>query len=214
MAKLTNCKTCKNEISKSAKVCPHCGEKLKMGFAKKFFLGSVAFFVGVMVLINAANDSSTSTTTTSTKPVASSKPAPAPVELSKEGVSSDVKISVDSFESKQSVGDNEFSKKEAQGVFKIVTVTLTNNQKDAITLDANSFKLIDDQKREFSYSSEAQFALESSVKDKKDSFFLKKLNPGLSATGHIAFDVPKDAKGFTMKASGGFTGKEIELKVE
>lgn len=32
---LTACKTCKKEVAKSAKKCPHCGEKLKWGFFEK-----------------------------------------------------------------------------------------------------------------------------------------------------------------------------------
>lgn len=136
-------------------------------------------------------------------------PAPTPVELSKEGISSDVKITVVSTESKAEIGDNQFSKAKAQGTFKVVELTVANNQKDAVTLDSNSFKLIDDQNREFSSSSESIMALGV---DK--TFFLKKLNPGLSATGFIAFDVPKDAKGFYLQAQGGITGKKIKLKVE
>jgi hypothetical protein len=36
MAKLKNCKSCNKEVAKGAKVCPHCGQKLKMGFWAKF----------------------------------------------------------------------------------------------------------------------------------------------------------------------------------
>jgi hypothetical protein len=140
------------------------------------------------------------------------KPTAAP-QLSKEGVSSNVKIAVEGFETKAKVGDNEMSQAKAQGVFKVVKLSVTNNQKDAITLDSNSFKLVDSQGREFTASTEAQTALEMSGSD-KNSFFLKQLNPGLSAEGEIAFDVPKDAKGFVLKARGGFTGDEIKLKVQ
>jgi hypothetical protein len=198
-AKMHACKTCSKEVAKSAKVCPHCGAKLKMGFFKKAFLGIVGFIVLIVIIANMGNKDAkpaSSGTTGDAKPASTTTTAAkVPAELSKEGVSSDVKIVVEGFESKAQVGDNQFSKKDAQGVFKIVKVTLTNNQKDAITIDANAFKLIDDQKREFSYSSEAQLALESSS-DKKDSFFLKKLNPGLFATGYVVFDAPKDAKGW------------------
>lgn len=35
---LTNCKTCNHQVSKTAKSCPSCGEKLRMGaFAKVIF---------------------------------------------------------------------------------------------------------------------------------------------------------------------------------
>ena len=44
---LIKCKECSNEVSDSAKKCPHCGAKLKMGFIAKFFLFLLMmFFVG------------------------------------------------------------------------------------------------------------------------------------------------------------------------
>ncbi|PGX07753.1 DUF4352 domain-containing protein [Bacillus sp. AFS033286] len=133
-------------------------------------------------------------------------------ELSKEGESSKVKIAVGSVESVDSVG-GEYLKEKAQGVFKVIEVTVTNNQKDAITVDANSFKLVDNKDREFTYSTQAQTAFDVGNGGKSD-FFLKQLNPGLSQTGKIIFDVPADAQGLVLKARGGMTGKEIKLKVE
>ncbi|GAB6466597.1 hypothetical protein bcgnr5373_47500 [Bacillus cereus] len=133
-------------------------------------------------------------------------------ELSKEGESSKVKITVGSVESIDSVG-SEYLKEKAQGVFKVVEVSITNNQKDAITVDANSFKLMDNQDREFKYSTQAQTAYDIGNGGKSD-FFLKQLNPGLTQTGKIIFDVPADAQGLVLKARGGMTGKEIKLKVE
>ncbi|ARJ20607.1 hypothetical protein B7492_04890 [Bacillus mycoides] len=133
-------------------------------------------------------------------------------ELSKEGDSSKVKIAVGSVESIDSVG-GEYLKESAQGVFKVVEISITNNQKDAITVDANSFKLMDNQDREFTYSTQAQTAYDIGNGGKSD-FFLKQLNPGLTQTGKIIFDVPADAQGLVLKARGGMMGKEIKLKVE
>jgi predicted nucleic acid-binding Zn ribbon protein len=50
---LVACKECGREVSKSAKKCPHCGAKLKMGFFAKvgltflglFFIGSVFSYI-------------------------------------------------------------------------------------------------------------------------------------------------------------------------
>ncbi|MDA1647552.1 MULTISPECIES: DUF4352 domain-containing protein [unclassified Bacillus cereus group] len=133
-------------------------------------------------------------------------------ELSKEGESSKVKIAVGSVESTDSVG-GEYLKEKAQGVFKVVEITITNNQKDAITVDANSFKLVDNKDREFTYSTQAQTAFDVGNGGSSD-FFLKQLNPGLSQTGKIIYDVPADAQGLVLKARGGMMGKEIKLKVE
>ncbi|MDY0855516.1 DUF4352 domain-containing protein [Bacillus thuringiensis] len=133
-------------------------------------------------------------------------------ELSKEGESSKVKITVGSVESVDSVG-GEYLNEKAKGIFKVVEISITNNQKDAITVDANSFKLMDNQDREFKYSTQAQTAYDIGNSGKSD-FFLKQLNPGLTQTGKIIFDVPADAQGLILKARGGMMGKEIKLKVE
>ncbi|KAA0766378.1 DUF4352 domain-containing protein [Bacillus sp. SH5-2] len=135
-----------------------------------------------------------------------------PKELSKEGESSNVKIAVGSVETLESVGTEHINEK-AQGVFKVVELTLTNNQKDAITLSSNSFKLEDNQGREFSSNSAAQIKL-NVANGGNSKFLLEKLNPGLSQTGKIVFDVPKDVQGLVLKARGGIAGKEIKLKVE
>ena len=44
-SKLINCKACGSEVSGNAKICPHCGEKLKMGMFQKLWI------VGVSILI-------------------------------------------------------------------------------------------------------------------------------------------------------------------
>ncbi|HHB1882707.1 TPA: DUF4352 domain-containing protein [Bacillus cereus] len=150
--------------------------------------------------------------TTKEEPKKEAKKEEPKKELSKEGESSKVKIAVGSVESIDSVG-GEYLKEKAQGVFKVVEVTITNNQKDAITVDANSFKLVDNKDREFTYSTQAQTAFDVGNGGKSD-FFLKQLNPGLSQTGKIIFDVPADAQGLVLKARGGMMGKEIKLKVE
>ncbi|PFY16422.1 DUF4352 domain-containing protein [Bacillus toyonensis] len=172
-----------------------------MGKIFKFgCLGIIALFViGIIAMVAGGGDSKEKTST-DTKAV------------SKEGVSSDVKISVGSMETVDSVG-NEYSKEQAQGIFKILEVTLTNNQKDAITVDTNSFKLVDNKGREFTSSVQGQTSFDLANGGKTD-FFLKQLNPGLTQTGKIVFDIPKDAEGLFLKASGGMTGKEIKLKVE
>lgn len=51
MSKLTTCKSCGKEVAKSAKKCPHCGEKLKMGFFMKLIIGAAV--IGVISAIMA-----------------------------------------------------------------------------------------------------------------------------------------------------------------
>jgi hypothetical protein len=212
MAKLKPCKTCGKEVAKSAKKCPHCGQKLKMGFFMKALIGIAALIViGIIASSGGGDDSTKTASSTPSSSTPAKKEAAKP--LTNEGVSSDVTIKVVGIESKPEVG-NEYTKKKAQGVFKIVEVSINNNQKDAITLDANSFKLVDAQGREFTYSSDGQIAFDVGENEGNSNFFLKQLNPGLTQTGKIIFDLPADAKGLTLKARGGMTGEEITLKAE
>ena len=51
MGALTKCKTCGKEVAKSAKTCPSCGEKLKMGLFAKLVLTMFILVVLVVVAI-------------------------------------------------------------------------------------------------------------------------------------------------------------------
>ncbi|BAU27649.1 hypothetical protein DFP93_102103 [Aneurinibacillus soli] len=42
------CKVCKKEVAKSAITCPHCGAKLKMHPAGKFFIGCLGI-IGITI---------------------------------------------------------------------------------------------------------------------------------------------------------------------
>ena len=58
MSKMTTCKICSKEIAKSAKSCPHCGAKLKMGFVKKIGIGFLVLIgIGVVGSMGSDNDS-------------------------------------------------------------------------------------------------------------------------------------------------------------
>ncbi|WP_242141950.1 MULTISPECIES: DUF4352 domain-containing protein [unclassified Bacillus cereus group] len=184
---------------------------MKKPFYKKWWFWVIVVIVVIVAAGNGGKDTE-ETKTTSTEPKQETKKDEPKKELSKEGESSKVKIAVGSVETLDSVG-NEYVNEKAQGVFKVVEISITNGQKDAITIDANSFKLVDDQDREFKYSTQGQTSYDIANGGKSD-FFLKQLNPGLTQTGKIVFDVPQDAKGFILKARGGMMGKEIKLKVE
>lgn len=185
------------------------------------------FFVIVIFYFAACSSGSQTTkqsgntqqTTKQTPATANQNPAPkatsnastnqAPASLSNTGISSNVTIEVLGMETMDSIDG--YKKTKAKGIFKIVHVKVTNNQKDAISLSSGSYKLFDDQGREFSYSSDGSFAL---TMIDKETFSLDELNPGLTTDGYVVFDVPKEAKGFKLQAQGGMTGDKIWLKVE
>lgn len=96
------------------------------------------------------------------------------------------------------------------GKFVYVTVAVYNDQKDAINVDANNFKIIYND-REYSHNSAAQFTYEIANKKRSSSM----LNPGMGIKHTYIFDVPKDFdyKKANVQARGGFTGDTVLLGI-
>ena len=202
MAKIVNCKTCQKEVSSDAKVCPHCGQKLKMGLMKKLLLG-VAGLIGLFIVVGIFSGES--------------KPKEEPIfTLKVEGLGavqgikkSDVGIAIIGLDKTKTIG-HAYISEQAQGEFIIVALAIHNFQKDVITVDSNSFKIIDEQKREFSHSVQGETALLMS-NDSKKPFFLQGVNPGITASGYLVFDVPPGLKNLKLQVKGGMNGQKGEI---
>jgi len=85
MNKLTNCKACGKEISKSAKKCPDCGHDSRNFFVKhKIITGLLVVIVFVMIANSGSKTPTTTATTDTSKPAttasapADTTPAPTP----------------------------------------------------------------------------------------------------------------------------------------
>lgn len=129
----------------------------------------------------------------------------------KGAIASNVGIAIYGIDERDVVG-GQFNREQAQGKFVVVSVVVANGQKDAITVDASSFKLVTADGVEYSHSTEAQTALAMENGGKMDSF-LKKINPGMVVSATIPFDIPKD-KNLTdlkLEARGGFAGDKVLL---
>jgi hypothetical protein len=85
------------------------------------------------------------------------------------------------------------------GIFYVVNVTVKNLDNTASTVDDTLFKLKDGS-NEYSASTEGDI-----YGNQNNNFFLQQLNPNVSLTGNVVFDMPKDAKGFSLDVSGGMT---------
>ena len=81
------------------------------------------------------------------------------------------------------IGDS-MTGSDAQGVFVVLTVTVSNHGTKAQMLDASDQKLIAGGK---TYDADTNVFVDSKA-------FLNNINPGNSVTAKIAFDVPKSAK--------------------
>lgn len=65
MSKMKLCKVCQKEVAKSAKVCPNCGAKLKMGLLKKIGIGIGSIIVLCVIISALGNSKDTSSQTSS-----------------------------------------------------------------------------------------------------------------------------------------------------
>lgn len=195
-----------------------------MGKFKTGCLGAIALFIGLGVIgacmgPSGADKSSVTSTTSSTSSSTEKVEKKAPeytcdvegIGKVKGAVASNVGIAVYNIEERDSIG-NQFFNEKAQGKFVIVSVVVSNHQKDAITVDANSFKLVTDDGVEYSYSTEAQTALGMENGGKMDSF-LKQINPEMTVAAQIPFDIPKNKNlgELKLEAHGGFSGDKVLL---
>ncbi|MEK3947316.1 DUF4352 domain-containing protein [Paenibacillus sp. FSL H7-0703] len=101
--------------------------------------------------------------------------------------------------SKTTIGQNEYLQKKTSDKYIVVNLSIKNLDKEARTLDASMFKLIDAAGLEYEPMSDADLY----VNDSGNMLFLAKINPGLTKTANVVFEVPKDSKNFKLKADSG-----------
>lgn len=123
---------------------------------------------------------------------------------------SDVVFAITDISEHQTLGNAYFAE-QAQGKFIAVKVISFNNQKDAVTIDSNLFKLINNNKQEYSTSVEGTTAMNLSNGNAEG--FLQRVNPGMSIEATYIFDVPANSKisDYKLQARGGMTGDEVTM---
>ncbi len=175
----------------------------------KKFLKIVGFIILGLIVIGIIGSagkkggtSSTSNTTPQTK-----------VEAAKIGETvqdGDLAFTATSVTTANSLG-NTYTSSKAQGIFYVVTLKIENKGKETKTIDSSMITLTDDQGRKFDRSIEGQTA--KGLSQGKVDLFLQQVQPGLSVTGDIVFDIPKDATGLKLvvKSSLFGTSQQIDL---
>jgi len=106
------------------------------------------------------------------------------------------------------IGTNEFLQKTTENEYLSIKVKVTNNDKEARTIDTNLFKLKDAEGKEYSAMGEADIYVNTD-----NSFFLAQVNPGTSKSGYIVFEIPKNLKGLKLQVSSGlgWTGGQYQI---
>lgn len=126
-------------------------------------------------------------------------------------IMSDVGFAVLETNTAKTVGNSLFTETATSGAtFVLAHVYIKNSQKDAITLDGSLLKLVYEG-REYSYSSQAQTALE--MAEMTEMIFLKQLNPELAIQAIVPFEVPDTINLNLAKFQfrGGMTGKTMTV---
>ena len=148
---------------------------------------------------NIASDQVQENTTTSE---AASEPTAETYKVGDKVVVGDRAYTITDVRTASSVGED-YTKKEATGVYVIVTMTIENTGKESATMGPGDVKIIDSEGRTFESDTTAWTAL-------KNNILLKQIQPGLPVTGETIFDVPK---GITcnLQVSGGSWGTDTKL---
>lgn len=179
---------------------------------KKFFKFGCLSFIGFIILIIvitaiASPDSEPSSTEPSSSAQKEETKEPKTAGIGEEIIVGDVHFTVNEISTADSVG-GEFGVK-AQSQFLIANVTIKNEKDEAITVDSSFFKLLSGERTFESDGSAGIYANEDA------DFFLTKVNPGVSLTGNVVFDVPADLADTKLQVQTGVFGTEtgyINLK--
>lgn len=111
--------------------------------------------------------------------------------------------------------DNEFiDDAETSGKFVILDVDVENGKDESITIDGSYFTLVTGEDKEYDPSTDVDAMM--ALGDDASDFFLAQINPDLSKSGIIVFEVGDDVvvKESTLKAQTGFFGTEtIEVSL-
>lgn len=104
------------------------------------------------------------------------------------------------------VGPSDFGK-DADGQFIVVSIKVKNIGDSAETFMGEDEKLIDKSGKEYSTDTEAGIYI------KGNDTFLDDINPGNTAKGKLAYDVPKKVHPQTIRFSGSIFAKTVDVKL-
>ncbi|AHM66838.1 hypothetical protein PPSQR21_031990 [Paenibacillus polymyxa SQR-21] len=91
--------------------------------------------------------------------------------------------------------------------FVVVSVTVKNTGNESIGVDSDYFTLVDSNGRKFDASQDVKVYYDQ-------TFMMDKINPGLSRSANVAFEVPKDSSGFTLDVRDSLVDSEYAERAE
>jgi hypothetical protein len=182
-------------------------EKKKNWFMRHKILTIIAIIILIAIFGNKKGDNSTPSSSSSND----QQEQATNFKMNELAQNGDLAFTVTQAKDAKSLG-NTYTKKDAQGVFKIITIKVENKGKETKTIDSSMLKLKDGQGRTFERSIDGQTA--KGLSQGQVDLFLQQVQPSLSVTGEIVFDIPDDATDLTLLAKDSMFGKTIEIKLE
>ncbi len=163
-------------------------EKKKSWFARHKFLTVVGVIILIAIIGGAAGGSKPDTNSDGSG-VTKSEDKPATTaklnETARDGKFEFVVKSVEC--GKTTIGTNEYLKKDAQGQFCLMTVSVKNIGNEAQGFFGSNQKLLNAQSQQYAADDAAGVYV-----DQNYSTLFSNINPGNSVEGVIVFDIPKD----------------------
>lgn len=202
------CKSCQTEIDVKAKKCPHCQADQRNWAGRHPILTGFLVLIIIIIVISAASGGSNKGGSTGSDNASSAQSQTQSAKVGQTVNDGDLAFTVQSVDNEQSIGDS-FDQKTAQGTFYVLSVKIQNNGKDTKTINASDFTVVDSQGRKYDYSTDGQTAME--MQNGGTSFFLQQIQPSLSVTGKIVFDVPKTATGLKLMAQGDIFSTPVSI---
>ncbi len=213
-SKLGNCTVCGAEVAKSAKVCPHCGAKLKKGHP--VLIGILVFFVLIAIIASSSGDDEPKKVETST-PTQNVESTPTPTEKEPEadnknsfyaGETAELKgVSVTLASVIESTGST-FNVPTDGNVYVLCEFEIANNSDKEITVSSMlSFDAYcDDYTCTFSLGA----LMEKGDKNQLDGT----VAPGKKFNGVVGYEVPSDWQKLEIVFTPDFwSGKDITFIV-
>ena len=167
----------------------------------KFFkfgcLGFIGLIVIIIVIAVAAGGSDESSESSEAK--AEEKAKTKAYKMNEPVKAGDLEFTVKSAEEVKDLKKQYMDTKTTEGKFMVVEVAVKNNDKEARLIDGEMFRLIGKDGTEYSSFTEGDMY----VNNNDLGFFLQEVNPKMSKTGKVVFEVPNE-EGFKLQVSSGF----------
>ncbi|MFB5661535.1 DUF4352 domain-containing protein [Alteribacillus sp. HJP-4] len=123
----------------------------------------------------------------------------------------DIAFTVNEVSEQSEIEDEFLDTLTTEGKFVVVDLTVNNNDSEARFIDGEMFRLLGSEETEYKSSIDADMYLNDDI-----GFFLEEVNPNMSTTGKIAFEIPAD-ESYKLQVSSGLGwsgGKYSEIEIQ